>query len=67
MEMTLRVMAHSLVDWTQGLLGRDLLADGGRIFAMTSSGSNRVIPSYDSTTGRFPAYQAVQRSRWVAM
>ncbi len=46
MDMTLRVMAHSLVDWTQAAVRRDLLGRGGRIFAMTSSGSNRVIPSY---------------------
>jgi len=46
MDMTLRVMAHSLVDWTQATVSRGLLGRGGRIFAMTSSGSNRIIPSY---------------------
>ena len=46
MDMTLRVMAHSLVDWTQAAESMGLLADGGRIFAMTSSGSDRVIPNY---------------------
>jgi len=46
MDMTLRVMAHSLVDWTQAALRRGILGRGGRIFAMTSSGSNRIIPSY---------------------
>ncbi len=46
MDMTLRVMAHSLVDWTQSVMGRGLMGEGGRIFAMTSSGSNRIIPSY---------------------
>ncbi len=46
MDMTLRVMAHSLVDWTHGLLERGMMGEGGRVFAMTSSGSNRVIPSY---------------------
>lgn len=46
MDMTLRVMAHSLVDWTQAAMRWGLLAEGGRIFAMTSSGSNRIIPSY---------------------
>ncbi len=46
MDMTLRVMAHSLVDWTQATMARGLLGEGGRIFAMTSSGSNRIIPSY---------------------
>jgi enoyl-[acyl-carrier protein] reductase III len=46
MDMTLRVMAHSLVDWTQAVVGGGLMGKNGRIFAMTSSGSNRVIPSY---------------------
>jgi len=46
MDMTVRVMAHSLVDWTRALLDRGLMGENGRIFAMTSSGSNRVIPSY---------------------
>ncbi len=46
MDMTLEVMAHSLVYWTQGLVSRGLLAEGGRIFAMTSSGGDRVRPSY---------------------
>lgn len=46
LDMTFDVMAHSLVYWTQALVQRGLLADGGRVFAMTSSGSTRTIPSY---------------------
>jgi len=46
MDMTLRVMAHSLVDWTQAAVRRNMLGSGARVFAMTSSGSNRIIPSY---------------------
>ncbi|MFC1660289.1 enoyl-ACP reductase [Gemmatimonadota bacterium] len=46
MDMTLRVMAHSLVDWAQATIRRGMMGEGGRIFAMTSSGSNRIIPSY---------------------
>lgn len=46
MDMTVRVMAHSLVDWVQGVIERGMMGEGGRIFAMTSSGSTRVIPSY---------------------
>jgi NAD(P)-dependent dehydrogenase (short-subunit alcohol dehydrogenase family) len=46
MEMTLDVMAHSLVYWTQGLVWRDLLAVDARIYAMTSAGSHRAFPSY---------------------
>jgi NAD(P)-dependent dehydrogenase (short-subunit alcohol dehydrogenase family) len=46
MDMTLDVMAHSLVYWTQELVGRGLMGRGGRIFAMTSSGGARVLPHY---------------------
>lgn len=46
MDMTLDVMAHSLVYWTQGLMSRNLMRPGGRIFAMTSSGAHTVIPNY---------------------
>ncbi len=46
MNMTLDVMAHSLVYWTQGLLSHELMGSGGRIYAMTSSGGHRVWPTY---------------------
>jgi len=46
MEMTLDVMAHSLVYWVQDLLHRGWLRRGSRVFAMTSAGSTRVWPSY---------------------
>jgi NAD(P)-dependent dehydrogenase (short-subunit alcohol dehydrogenase family) len=46
MDMTLDVMAHSLVYWAQEMVGRGLMGAGGRIFAMTSSGGTRVLPHY---------------------
>ena len=46
MDMTLDVMAHSLVYWTQELVRRGLMGRGGRIYAMTSSGGARVLPFY---------------------
>ena len=46
MDMTLDVMAHSLVYWTQEVVRRGLMKEGGRIYAMTSSGGTRVLPSY---------------------
>ena len=49
-EMTVDVMAHSLVYWAQDLLKRRLMGEGGRIFSMTSSGSTRVIPSYGAVS-----------------
>ncbi|HEX4993887.1 MAG TPA: SDR family oxidoreductase [Methylomirabilota bacterium] len=46
MDMTLDVMAHSLVYWAQELVGRGLMSRGGRIYAMTSAGGARVLPYY---------------------
>jgi enoyl-[acyl-carrier protein] reductase III len=46
MDMTLDVMAHSLVYWTQEVVARGLMGRGGRIYAMTSSGGARVLPNY---------------------
>ncbi len=50
MDMTLDVMAHSLVYWAQDLLKAGLLTKGGRIFAMTSSGSLSAWPSYGAVS-----------------
>jgi enoyl-[acyl-carrier protein] reductase III len=64
MDMTLRVMAHSLVDWTQALVDRGLMGRegragrGGRIFAMTSSGSARAIPRYGAVGAAKAALEA---------
>lgn len=45
-EMTQDVMANSLVYWAQDLWRHGFLEQGSRIFAMTSEGSSRVVPSY---------------------
>lgn len=58
MEMTLDVMAHTLVYWTQGLVQRDLLAKGARIFALTSAGSQQVIPHYGAVSAAKAALEA---------
>jgi NAD(P)-dependent dehydrogenase (short-subunit alcohol dehydrogenase family) len=50
LEMTLDVMAHSLVYWAQDLVAHDRIGEGGRIFAMTSSGSVAVWPSYGAVS-----------------
>ncbi|MHB8620655.1 MAG: enoyl-ACP reductase FabI [Chloroflexota bacterium] len=60
-EMTLNVMASSLVYWTQDLVGRKLMRDGGRIFAMTSSGSTRAIASYGAVSAAKAALEAYIR------
>src|SRR5207244_3238755 len=46
LEMTLDVMAHSLVYWVQDLHARGLHGEGSHVFAMTSSGGTRVMPFY---------------------
>ena len=46
MDMTLDVMAHSLVYWVQEVVVRGLMGEGGRVFAMTSAGGSRALPYY---------------------
>ena len=46
LEMTFDVMAHSLVYWTRALIQAGLMSEGGRVFAMTSAGSNRIWAHY---------------------
>jgi NAD(P)-dependent dehydrogenase (short-subunit alcohol dehydrogenase family) len=58
MDMTLDVMAHSLVYWTQDLVARGLMDEGGRIYAMTSSGGTRVVPSYGAVSAAKAALES---------
>jgi NAD(P)-dependent dehydrogenase (short-subunit alcohol dehydrogenase family) len=58
LEMTVDVMAHSLVYWAQGLVARGLMGKGGRIFAMTSSGGTRVIRSYGAVSAAKAALES---------
>ena len=46
MDMSLDVMAHSLVYWTQEVVARGLMGRGGRVYAMTSAGGTRALPNY---------------------
>ena len=50
MEMTVDVMAHSLVYWTQDLFHRRLIGQGSRIFAMTSEGNLRAWAYYGAVS-----------------
>ena len=58
MEMTLDVMAHSLVYWVQEIYLANLLAKKGRIFAMTSSGSHTAIPYYGAVSAAKAALES---------
>lgn len=58
MNMTLDVMAHSLVYWTQDLVSRNLFAPGGRVFAMTSAGGERVWKTYGAVSAAKAALES---------
>jgi NAD(P)-dependent dehydrogenase (short-subunit alcohol dehydrogenase family) len=58
MDMTVDVMAHSLVYWVQALVARGLMRRGSRIYAMTSSGASRVIRSYGAVSAAKSALES---------
>lgn len=58
MEMTIDVMANSLVYWTQDIVRRNLLEKKSRIFAMTSSGGHTAIPFYGAVSAAKAALQS---------
>ena len=58
MEMTIDVMANSLVYWVQDLVTRKLFGKGSRVYAMTSSGGTRVWPSYGAVSGAKAALES---------
>jgi NAD(P)-dependent dehydrogenase (short-subunit alcohol dehydrogenase family) len=51
LEMTVDVMAHSLVYWVHDLFHAGLFANGSRApFAMTSEGAEHVVPTYGAVS-----------------
>lgn len=58
MEMTLDVMAHSLVYWVQDVWRAGLFGDGSKIYAMTSEGSTRVVASYGAVSAAKSALES---------
>ncbi len=58
MDMTLDVMANSLVYWVQDLIARQLMGRGGRIFAMTSAGGARVWSTYGAVSAAKAALES---------
>jgi len=58
MDMTLDVMANSLVYWVQDLVARELMGRGGRIFAMTSAGGARVWKTYGAVSAAKAALES---------
>ncbi len=60
-EMTMDVMANSLVYWTQDLFNHKLLAENSRIFALTSIGSSRAMVNYGAISAAKAAIEAYIR------
>jgi enoyl-[acyl-carrier protein] reductase III len=58
LEMTVDTMGHSLVYWVQDCLRAGLFEGGGRIFAMTSVGGTRAIPSYGAVSAAKASLEA---------
>ena len=60
-EMTMDVMANSLVYWVQRLARKKLIGEGSRIYAMTSAGSSRVWKSYGAVSAAKAALESYIR------
>lgn len=58
MNMTLDVMAHSLVYWVQDLVRSGLLRKGAKIFAMTSAGGHRIWKTYGAVSAAKAALES---------
>lgn len=67
LEMTLDVMANSLVYWAQDLVARGMLGQGGRIYAMTSAGSMVAWPSYGAVSAAKSALESHVRQLAVEL
>lgn len=61
MEMTLDVMAHSLVYWVQDLWHAGLLGRGSRVFGMTSAGSEEAFRTYGAVSAAKSALESHTR------
>ena len=58
MDMTVDVMAHSLVYWVQRLVRKKFMGAGSRIYAMTSAGSSRVWKTYGAVSSAKAALES---------
>ena len=58
LEMTADVMAHSLIYWVRDLVHAGMLQDGSRVFAMTSEGAIRAVPTYGPVSAAKAALEA---------
>lgn len=58
LEMTVDVMAHSMVYWSRDLFHAGLLRTGSRLFAMTSEGAVHAVPTYGPVSAAKAALEA---------
>lgn len=58
MDMTMDVMANSLVYWAQDVWRAGLFAPGSKVYAMTSEGSSRVVASYGAVSAAKSALES---------
>ncbi len=58
MDMTLRVMAHSLVYWVQDLVRHKLLVRGSRVYTLSSAGAERVVVPYGAVSAAKSALES---------
>ncbi len=61
MDVTIDVMATSLIYWVQGVFTRGLMKNGGRIYAMTSSGGHSVLMNYGAVSAAKAALESIIR------
>ncbi len=61
LEMTLDVMANSLLYWVQALVDRGLMVEGARVFSMTSTGDTHAWHSYGAVSAAKAALEAHTR------
>ena len=67
LEMTLDVMANSLVYWSQDIVRSGAMATGGRIFAMTSAGDHIVWKAYGAVSAAKSALESYVRQLAVEL
>lgn len=60
-EMTMDVMANSLVYWTQAAFNAGLMKRGGRVYALTSSGGHSQLPNYGAVSAAKAALESYIR------
>ncbi|MCX6140252.1 MAG: SDR family oxidoreductase [Candidatus Kapabacteria bacterium] len=61
LDMTINVMANSLIYYTQDIVRNGFMAPGGRIVGLTSAGATRVLPMYGAVSAAKAAMESYCR------